>query len=152
SHRSGQPLPFAGLFQELLASLSGQRIEAGLTVILTNVPLGADPLLVFKALESKIERTMINEKDLFRLTLYGARYALPVTRAEHEGFENEQVERSLQEGDAIVGIVWDGHPTKGWLYCGSDVKRNWKWPFSPKTIPKVRRSVPRCPPIRMSSA
>jgi hypothetical protein len=54
---------------------------------------------------------MINEKDLFRLTLYGARYALPVTRAQHEGLENEQVERSLQEGDAIVGIVLGRHPT-----------------------------------------
>ena len=111
SHRSRQPLPFGGLFYELLASLSSQRIEARLTVILANAPLGADPLLVFKALESKIERTMINEKDLFRLTLYGARYALPVTRAEHEGFENEQVERALQEGDAIVGIVLGRHPT-----------------------------------------
>ena len=54
---------------------------------------------------------MINKKDLFRLTLYGARYALPVTRAEHEGFENEQVERALQEGNAIVGIVLGRHPT-----------------------------------------
>jgi hypothetical protein len=43
--------------------------------------------------------------------LYGTRYALPVTRAEHEGFENEQIERALQEGDAIVGIVLGRHPT-----------------------------------------
>src|SRR6185312_5340546 len=53
----------------------------------------------------------VSEKDLFRLTLYGARYALPVTRAEQEGFENEQVERALQEGDAIIGIVLGRHPT-----------------------------------------
>ena len=69
---------------------------------------------------------MINEKDLFRLTLYGARYALPVTRAEHEGFENEQVERSLQEGDAIVGIVLGRHPTQAWHHLGSDVNRSWE--------------------------
>jgi len=69
---------------------------------------------------------MINEKDLFRLTLYGARYALPVTRAEHEGFENEQVERALQEGNAIVGIVFGRHPTQAWHYLGSDVNRKWK--------------------------
>jgi hypothetical protein len=48
---------------------------------------------------------MIDEKHLFRLALYGARYALPVRRAEHEGFENEQVECALQEGYAIVGII-----------------------------------------------
>jgi hypothetical protein len=54
---------------------------------------------------------MINEKDLFRLTLYGTRYALPVTRAEPEGFENEQVERALQEGDAVGGIVLGRHST-----------------------------------------
>src|SRR5205823_14992556 len=105
---------------------SSQRIEARLTVILANAPLGADPLLVFKALESKIERTMINEKDLFRLTLYGTRYALPVTRAEHEGFENEQVERALPEGDAIVGIVLGRHPTQAWHSLGSDVNRSWE--------------------------
>ena len=61
---------------------------------------------------------MINEKDLFRLTLYGARYALPVTRAEHEGFENEQVEGALQEGDAIVGIVLGRHPTQACITLG----------------------------------
>ena len=54
---------------------------------------------------------MIDEKDFFRLTLYGARYALPVKRAEHEGFEKEQVECALQEGDVVVGIVLGRHPT-----------------------------------------
>lgn len=54
---------------------------------------------------------MINEKDLFGLALYGAGYALPVTRAEHKGLEDEQVERALQKGDAIAGIVLGRHPT-----------------------------------------
>jgi hypothetical protein len=67
---------------------------------------------------------MINEKDFFCLTLYGARYVLPVTRAEPEGFQNEQVERALQEGDAIVGIVLGRHPTQAWHYLGSDVNRS----------------------------
>jgi hypothetical protein len=49
---------------------------------------------------------------------------LPVTRAEHEGFENEQVECALQEGDAIIGTILGRHPTQAWHHLGSDVNMN----------------------------
>jgi hypothetical protein len=49
-----------------------------------------------------------------------------VTRAEYEGFENEQVERALQEGDAIVGIILGRHPTQSmalsWVGCQQELR------------------------------
>jgi hypothetical protein len=54
---------------------------------------------------------MIDEKRLFRLTKYGTRYALAVAGSKHESLENEQVECSLQDGDAVAGIVLGRHPT-----------------------------------------
>jgi hypothetical protein len=70
---------------------------------------------------------MVDEKHLFRLALYGTCYALPVTWAEHEGFENEQVERALQESDAIAGIILGRHPTQSmsssWVGCQQKIGR-----------------------------
>ena len=47
---------------------------------------------------------MVDEKSLFRLALYGARHALAVTRPEQKGFQDEQVERALEESDAAIGF------------------------------------------------
>ncbi|HUZ96320.1 MAG TPA: hypothetical protein VMU57_15555 [Edaphobacter sp.] len=55
---------------------------------------------------------MVNEKHLFRLALYRTRYALPVPRPKQKDLENEQVERALEEGNAIAGIVLGRHPTQ----------------------------------------
>src|SRR5271157_5309595 len=47
----GQPFPVGGLFAELLAALSGERVVFGLTVVLRRGPARAYPALFFKAMQ-----------------------------------------------------------------------------------------------------
>jgi hypothetical protein len=69
---------------------------------------------------------MIDKKRFFRLAEYGARYALAVTGAEHEGFQNQQVERTLQESYMIIGIALGRHRPKNciaWVGCQQEPER-----------------------------
>src|SRR5580698_4402649 len=91
SHSPRKPLPFVRLFCKLLAPLSCQRIETCLAIVLAHAPFGADPFPVFKALQCEIKRTMIDKDRFFRLAEYGTCYALSVTGAQQESFQNEQV-------------------------------------------------------------
>lgn len=61
---------------------------------------------------------MIDKERLFRLAKDGARYALAVAGTKHERFKDEQVERSLEQGDAFVGIGLGRHPTQEWHCLG----------------------------------
>jgi hypothetical protein len=54
---------------------------------------------------------MIDEKDLFRLALNRARHALAMAGPQNERLQNQQVQRPLQQGDPIIGILLGSHPT-----------------------------------------
>jgi hypothetical protein len=56
-------------FDKLVSPLRRQRIKACRTVVFADAPLGSDPFLVFKALQSEIERAMLDKEDLFGLAL-----------------------------------------------------------------------------------
>src|SRR6202041_2322755 len=50
-----QPVPFRGLFRQLLAARSGQRIKAGLAVVCRGAPLRGNPASILESLERRIE-------------------------------------------------------------------------------------------------
>ncbi len=49
---------------------------------------------------------------------YGTRYALALAGTKHENLENEQVECSLEDRDAVIGIGSGRHPTQEWHRLG----------------------------------
>ena len=55
---------------------------------------------------------MIDKKHFFRLALNDARNALPVARSQHQRLQNQQVERALQQGNAVVVILSGSHSTQ----------------------------------------
>jgi hypothetical protein len=55
---------------------------------------------------------VVNEENLFRLALNEARHALSMAGAESKGFEDEQVEGALQQGNAVIVIFLGSHPTQ----------------------------------------
>ena len=61
---------------------------------------------------------MVDEKYFFRLALNQPRHALPVARSQHKRLQDEQVERSLQQGDAVVVICLGSHSTQVLPYLG----------------------------------
>lgn len=72
---------------------------------------------------------MIDEEDLLRLALDRSCHALPMARSQNKGFENKDVERPLQQGDPIIGVLLGSHPTQALHYSGrmsTRVGRNMK--------------------------
>src|SRR5260370_4064170 len=64
---------------------------------------------------------MVDKKYLFRLALNQSRYTLPMARSQYKRLENQQVQRALQQGDAIVVTLLGSHPNQILLPFGSDV-------------------------------
>src|SRR5437660_5555921 len=54
---SGEPLPFAQLLFQLIATGASKRIKLGPAIIVRGAPLGADPAALFQAMERGIKRT-----------------------------------------------------------------------------------------------
>ena len=60
---------------------------------------------------------MVDKKYFFRLALNQSRDALPMTRSHNQGFQDQQIERALQQGNAVVVARLGCHPTQvlaGW--------------------------------------
>jgi len=54
---------------------------------------------------------MVDKENLFRLAQYRPRHALAMARSQHQRLQNQQVERSLHQGEAVVAIPLGSHPT-----------------------------------------
>jgi hypothetical protein len=121
AHGARKAAPFARLFVQLLAAGGGERVEPRLAVVLAYAPLGADPFLVFEPLQGHIERAMVDEEHVLRLPLNRARHSLAVAGAKQKGFKNEQVQRALQQCDAVVVISLGSHSTQVSACLGSNV-------------------------------
>jgi len=105
TYGSRQSAPLAGLLQQLLAPLLRKRIKARFAMVLAYAPLGANPVLLFQPLQGYIQRSMFDKKDIFRLGLDGSRNTLPMAGTEDEALEDQQVQGSLQQGDAVVVVL-----------------------------------------------
>ncbi len=55
---------------------------------------------------------MVDKKHLFRLALNQPRHTLPMARSQHKRLQNQQVQRALQQGNAIVVILLGSHSTQ----------------------------------------
>ena len=93
-------------FSELLAAGGCERVKARLAVVGGGSPLRADPAAVLQPLERRIKRAVFYQQFLVGRLLDGARDALAVLRPEKERAQNEQVERALEEFEAVFGSLW----------------------------------------------
>ncbi len=84
------------------AAFGCQRVEPGLAIVGGHTPLGADPFPRFQALQGRIQRSMIHQKNILGIQLNAAGDALPVPRAENQDTQDEKIERPLQQRDAIL--------------------------------------------------
>src|SRR5262245_8274608 len=95
----------------MLTPRFSQLIEAGFPIVFARAPCGFYPALVLQPLESGIERSMIHQQFVIRLHLNGARDALAVLLAEHQRAQNQKVQSSLEERDAVF-FISGGHSTQ----------------------------------------
>lgn len=110
---SRQPAPLAGFANELFAARAGEGIEARLAIVRGDAPFGGDPALRLQALQGGVQRAVIDEENILGLFLNGARDSLAVLGAEDQHAENEHIERTLQERNAIL-FLFGSHWTRVW--------------------------------------
>src|SRR5262245_52356422 len=84
------------LFETLLAGLR-QSIEARAAVVLGRAPVGGDPALAFEALQSGVERALLDLQDLVRQLADALRNRPAVQRLERDRFHDQQVDGALNE-------------------------------------------------------
>src|SRR5688572_3010786 len=90
-------LPGGELGAELGASPRGQLIELGLAVVLRDAPLALDPARALEAVERRVERAFLDEKDIVAAFTDLSGDGVSVQWSPAEGLEDEEVECSLQE-------------------------------------------------------
>src|SRR5690348_10627145 len=95
--RLHQAVPAGGLDRELPPPGGRKRIEARAPPVLGGSPRALDPPPTLEALQSGIERSMIDQQRVPRPPLDRRRDAMPMVRAERQDAKDEQVERPLQE-------------------------------------------------------
>jgi len=116
--------------RQLIASGTGNPIEAGLPIAVGDTPFRVDPLALLQPLKSRIQGTVVDEQRPVGLLLDCTGDALAVLVTEGEDPQNEQIQRALQEGDSFT-IVLGSHPTRVCVHLGR---------MSTRTIPAVKLS------------
>src|SRR5262249_17840580 len=102
--RRDEPLPSGRLPGELPAARRGPPVEAGLAVVRGGPPLRKEPAALLEPLERRIERAVLDEELLLGPLLDGAGDPLTVLRAEDQGPQDQQVERPLQQLQAVGAL------------------------------------------------
>jgi hypothetical protein len=102
--------PSAGFLDHVLAPFGGQSIETCLAIVRGHTPFVADPFLGLQPLQSRVERTMIDEENILRIRLNGTGNPLAVLGTENKDSQDQEVEGTLQQSDPILFLevqhVW----------------------------------------------
>ena len=117
AYRCYQPPPLLCLGQKLPSSRFSQRVEARFPVVIRSTPFSSNPTPRFQTLESRIERSMVDEQCTVRLLLNDPGNPLAMLRSEYQRAQDQQVERTLEQDDAFLLIALGRHTTRA--YSGS---------------------------------
>jgi len=99
----GKAGPVRRFLFELGAARRGERIELGLAAGFAFGPFGLNPPLLFKAVQSRIERALLYLEHFAGDLLNALGDGPAVHGFRQEGFEDEEIERTLDE------ITWLSH-------------------------------------------
>src|SRR5215831_10696712 len=85
--RRGESLPVGGFLFEFAAAEARQRVILGPTVVLTRSPFGFNPAFLFQLVQSRIQRSVADLKNLSRYLLQPLADRPPVHRFERDNFQ-----------------------------------------------------------------
>src|SRR5215207_5657491 len=106
-----EAVPAARLDREMLATKRGERVEPRATIIVGYSPRTLDPLALLQSLERGIEGPVVDEERVSRSCLDCDGDAVAVVRPKGQDAEDEQIERSLEEG-VSRRVCSSGHSTR----------------------------------------
>ncbi len=92
-----QALPALSFDLELSSALRRQPIKLCVAARLGRTPFGDQKILVFQAMESGIQRALLDLQRLFRDHLDALRNRIAVNRPERHDSKNEQVQCALRK-------------------------------------------------------
>src|SRR5262249_5114192 len=95
--RRRQPLPAAQLALELFAAVAGQRVELGVASQIGLLPFSPNPALLLEPVQRGIQRALADRERVAREELNALGDAPSVERSPGDGFQDQQIERALQE-------------------------------------------------------
>jgi hypothetical protein len=95
--RAGDLVPPRGLHGQLRPPLGREAIVAGAAIVFGRPPERSDPAAILEPVEGGIERPVLDLQHVLGAMFDGLRDGVPVCRPECERFEDQHVERSLQQ-------------------------------------------------------
>src|SRR5712691_3526509 len=95
--RGGEAFPVGGFTFQLLTTRSRQFVELRTATQLAGLPLRLDPTLLFQLVEGGIQGTIADLQFLARHLLESLAHRPPVQWLECQDFQQEQIERALDE-------------------------------------------------------
>src|SRR5580693_5269127 len=94
-YRRRQPFPIRFLGTEIFLPRLSQRIILCAAIVLRFAPFCLDPRLLFKAMQSGIERALIHMQNVVRNAPNALRNGPAVHGLERDRFQNEEVKSAL---------------------------------------------------------
>ncbi len=92
-----EALPVVFFCGELLTARGSQAIVASAAIVFRHAPLGADPAVLFHAMEGGVEGTFLDAEDVFGNLLDVKSDAVAVHGRASEGLEDQEGERALEK-------------------------------------------------------
>src|SRR4051812_42247147 len=89
AHGSSEALPTGDLFAELTPAVRREVVELGAAIVLRDSPSRLDPAFARHAIERRVERTLLDAKDVLGCGLDPAGDPVAVHRAPGQRLENE---------------------------------------------------------------
>src|SRR5580692_2126767 len=105
-HSPGEFLPLRLLRDELLLARRSEAVvlEFALQILAGWLPFGCNPAFALQPVESRVERAVLDLQQVFRGSLDVLGNLVAMSGPEEQGAEDQHVQRSLEELDA-VGFV-----------------------------------------------
>ena len=100
---SGESLPLVEFVGELFLSRFGEGVELGDTAGFSGFGFGLDPALLLEAVKGRVERALLDEKDVIRYLLDALGDRPTMNSVVRQRFQNEEVKSALDE------IGWSAH-------------------------------------------
>src|SRR5262249_14055767 len=109
AHGLDEPLPPRGGRHQLLTAQRRKPVILRATGIRRGLPLAGNPSSLEQALQRGIERTVVDQKLIVRLLLQKLADAVGVIRPQLQAAQDQDLERALQEFQALPWIVYGRH-------------------------------------------
>src|SRR5665213_1159992 len=103
SNRGREALPGLQFPFQLLPAIASQRIHLRAAPQIRLLPRRADPALILQPVQPRVQRSLPDRQSVAREHLYPFGDPPAVQGLTRDGFQNQQIERSLQQ------IRWFGH-------------------------------------------